>query len=75
MCRCQRGACKEVGSRLFSVVLGNRTGGNNKNGNTIKCKGMFFSTVRVIRHLNGFLREFVESPTMETFRSHLDIES
>lgn len=34
--------CKEDGSRLFSVVLGNRTGGNDKNGNTIEMKGTFF---------------------------------
>jgi len=58
---------------LFSVVCSHRTRSNG-----IKLR-MFstnmwknFYTVRVTEHWNRLPRETVESPSMETFKAHLD---
>jgi len=63
-------------ARLFSVVCSSRTRGSGhklEQGkfHTNMRKNIF--TVRVTKHWNRLPREAVESPSMEIFKTHLDI--
>ena len=73
---CLMGAWSKDGARLFSAVPSDRTRGN---GHKLKHRKIHlkisrnFFTLRVVKHLNSFPREVVKSPSLEIFKSCLDM--
>ena len=69
-----KGDCSKSGVGLFSLVTGQeKMASSRAKGSLGWILGINFFTERVIKHWNRLLREVVESPSLDVFKSCLDV--